>query len=126
MVDKSHEPAQGYLEIVPQRDATTLLPIINCHVARGTIVWSDQWPAYNRVSSMPNVNTHGTVNHSTEFVNSVTGVHTKNIESYWNCVKIKIKRMRVCHHEQLASYLDEYMYREKYGSTARELFDSII
>ena len=27
---------------------------------------------------------------------------------------------------QLASYLDEYMYREWYGQTARQWFDSII
>lgn len=72
------------MKIVPQQDATTLLvlPIINCHVAPGTIVWSDQWAAYNRVSSLPNINTHGTVNHSIEFVNSVTGVHKQNIELY--------------------------------------------
>ena len=82
-----------------------------------------EWAAYNRVS---NVSTHGTVNHSIKFVNSVTGVHTQNIESYWNRVKTKIKRMRGCHEHQLASYLDEYMYRERYGRTSREMFDSII
>ena len=126
MVDTSHDPALGYMQIVPQRDAMTLLPIIRNHVAPGTTVWSDQWRAYNRVSSIPNVNSHGTVNHSIEFVDQVTGVHTQNIESYWNRVKIKIKRMRGCHEEQLAGYLDEFMYRERYGRTARELFDNII
>ena len=126
MVDTSHDPALGYMQIVPQRDATTPLPIINSHVAPGTTVWSDQWAAYNRVSSLSNVSSHSTVNHSIEFVDSATAVRTQNIESYWNRVKIKIKRMRGCHQEQLASYLDEYMYRERYGRTARELFDNII
>ena len=126
MVDTSHDPALGYMQIVPQRDAATLLPIINSHVATGTTVWSDQWAAYNAVSGLSNVSAHSTVNHSIEFVNSVTGVHTQNIESYWNRVKTKIKRMRGCHDHQLASYLDEYMYRERYGRTSREMFDSII
>lgn len=126
MVDTSHQPALGYMEIVAQRDAATLLPIINAHVAPGTTVWSDQWAAYRRVSTLPNVNNHASVNHSIEFVDPVTGVHTQNIESYWNRVKIKIKRMRGCHKEQLASYLDEYMYRERYGKSARELFNHII
>ena len=36
MVDVSHQPALGYLEIVPQRDAATLLPIMH-GVLRGTI-----------------------------------------------------------------------------------------
>ena len=90
-------------------------------------MWSDQWAAYNQVSSLSNVSTHSTVNHSIEFVvNVATGVHTQNIESYWNRVKIKIKRMRGCHREQLASYLDEYMYRERYGRTVRDMFDNIL
>ena len=53
-----------------------------------------------------------TVNHSVEFV-SPTGVHTQNIESYWNRVKTKFKRMKGCHEHQLPSYLDEFMYRER-------------
>ena len=126
MVDTSHDPALGYMQVVPRRDAATLLPVINSHVAPGTTVWSDEWAVYNRLSTLPNVTSHGTVNHSIEFVDRVTGVHTQNIESYWNRVKIKIKRMRGCHEEQLASYLDEYMYRERYGRTSREMLDSII
>ena len=59
------------------------------------------------------------------FVNCITGVHTQNIESYWNSVKIKIKHMKGCHQEQLASYLDECIYRERYGHRAREVFDKI-
>ena len=124
MVDTSHDPALGYMHIVPRRDAATLLPIINSHVAPGTTVWSDEWAAYNRVSTLTNVTAHGTVNHSIEFVDAVTGVHTQNIESYWNRVKTKLKRMRGCHENQLSSYLDEYMYRERYGHTSREMFDS--
>ena len=121
----SHNPALGYMEIVHRRDAATLLPIINDHVAPGTSVWSDQWAAYNQVSSLSNVSTHSTVNRSIEFVNVATGAHKQNIESYWNSVKIKIKWMRGCHREQLASFLDEYMYRERYGRTIRDMFDNI-
>ena len=80
---------------MPRGDATTLLPIINRHIAPGTTVWSDQWAAYNSVASLSNVNRHTTVNHSIEFVNTVTGVHTQNIESYWNRVKVKLKRMKL-------------------------------
>ena len=125
MADTSVEPALGYVQIVPQRDATTLLPIIQQHVAPGTVVWSDEWAAYNHVASLPNVSNHDVINHSVEFV-SPSGVHTQNVESYWNSIKIKLKRMRRCHEHQLASYLDEYMYRERYGRTARQCFDSII
>ena len=104
------------MQIVPRRDAATLLPIIQQHVVNGTTVWSDEWAAYNNVATLPNVVNHDTVNHSVEFV-APSGVHTQNIESYWDRVKIKLKRMRSCHEHQLASYLDEFMYRERYGST---------
>ena len=103
MADTPVTPAVGYMQRVPQRDAATLLPIIQQHVANGSTVWSDEWAAYNRVAGLPNVSSHGVVNHSLEFVNRATGVHTQNIESYWNRVKIKLKRMRGCHEHQLAS-----------------------
>lgn len=56
MVDTTHVPAIGYMEIVDNRDAATLYSIIQAHTHPGTIIWSDQWAAYNRLStSVPNV-----------------------------------------------------------------------
>ena len=66
------------------------------HTHNGTIIWSDSWAAYNNIQQLPTVQNHDTVNHSLEFVDSQTGVHTNHIESYWNRVKIKLKRMRGC------------------------------
>ena len=76
MVDSSYTPALGYMRLDARRDAATLLPFIQNHVAPGTIVHSDQGSMYNRVGSLPGVASHGTVNHSIKFVNSTTGVHT--------------------------------------------------
>ena len=126
MVDVSHTPALGYMELVQQRDARTLLPIIQQHTAPGTVIHSDQWRSYNGVSQLPNVSSHSTVNHSVEFVDSVTGVHTQNIESYWNRVKMKLKRMKGCRAEEIPGYLDEFMWRERFGKTAREALDGIM
>ena len=126
MVDVSHAPALGYMEVVQDRQAATLLPIIQQHLQRGTVIHSDQWSSYSQVSTLPNnVQQHEMVNHSVEFV-SPTGIHTQNFKSFWNRVKTKIKGMKGCHKHQLASYLDEYMYRERYGKTSFECFDSII
>lgn len=126
LADSSHTPALGYMELVPDRSAATLLPIIQAHVAPGTIIHSDEWSAYQRVGSLPNVAAHETVNHSIEFVNSTTGTHTQSIESYWNRSKLKLKRMRGCHATELPSYLDEFMWRERHGTTAGAAFTSIM
>ena len=47
MADTSQQPALGYMQIVPNRTASTLLPIIQAHIAPGTTVHSDEWPAYS-------------------------------------------------------------------------------
>ena len=101
MVDTSTSPAVGYMEVVPQRNAATLLPIIQSNTQPGTVIHSDQWRAYNQVNTLPNVASHSTVNHSIEFVDPVTGTHTQNVESYWNRVKIRFKKMKGCHESQL-------------------------
>ena len=126
MADTSYSPALGFMQLVARRDAATLLPIIQNHIAPGTIIHSDQAAMYNRASTLPGVASHGTVNHSIEFVNSTTGVHTQNIESYWNRVKTKLKRMKGCHATELASYLDEFMWRERHGRSMRVAFDNIV
>ena len=122
MVDISHNPALGYMEIVPRRDAATLLPIIQANVLAGTTIHSDEWAAYNRVQSLPGIASHETVNHSLHFVDPVTGIHTQHI----NRVKIKMKKMKGCHAEHLPGYLDEFMWREQHGTSAGEAYNNII
>ena len=104
MVDTSHQPALGYMELVNTRDAGTLL-IIQTHTATGTTVHSDEWAAYNRVQQLSNVSAHHQVNHSLHLVDPATGVHTQHVERYWNRVKCKFKRMRGCHAHQLPRQL---------------------
>ena len=104
------------MEIVSTRDAATLLPIIQSHTAPGTIIDSDQWRAYNSVNTIPAVASHRIINHSLHFVDPATG----------NRVKTKLKRMKGCDGNQLPSYLDEFMWRERHGKTASEALRNII
>ena len=125
MVDTSHTPALGYMQVVPSRDAATLLPIIRSHVHPGTIIHSDEWAAYRRVSSIPSVSAHHTVNHSLHFVDPTCGVHT-HVESYWSRAKLKLKRMKGCHAHQISGYLDEFMWRERYRPDRQSAYDGIM
>ena len=114
------------MRVVARRDAATLLQIIRRFVRPGSIVWSDEWRAYSQVATLPNVASHSTINHSVTFIDPTTGTHTQNAESYWNRVKIKLKRMKGSHEHQLPSYLDEFIWRERHGNTTRAAFDNII
>ena len=68
MVDTSTRPAVGYMELVSDRTAATLMSNITAHVTPGTEIWSDQWAAYHNVGTIPGVTAHHTVNHSVQFV----------------------------------------------------------
>ena len=126
LVDTSKQPALGYMEIVPRRDAQTLLPIIRAHTAPGTTIHSDEWRAYSTVGQLPNVSNHSTINHSLHFVDPSTGVHTQHVESYWARVKWRFKSMKGVSSNQLPSYLDEFMWRERWGESKELAFRQIM
>jgi hypothetical protein len=85
IVDTTFTPARGYVELVDRRNAETLLPIISKVCRPHTIIHSDEWPAYKNIKDIGFE--HSQVNHSYTFVNRKNGVHTQNIESYWNKIK---------------------------------------
>ena len=92
-------------------------PIIRAHTAPGTIIHSDEWAAYSRISrDIPHL--------QLEFVNRTDGVPTQNIESYWNRVKKKFKTMKGVDSHQLPSYLDEFMWWVRYRTNSEQAFDS--
>ena len=98
-----------FMELVPQRDAVMLIPIIQHTIQADTRIWSDEWGAYNNLNQLGYI--HQTVNHSRHFVDPVTGVHTNNIESRWAACKATFKCRFGVPKDQLPSYLYEYIWR---------------
>jgi transposase-like protein len=75
---------------VEDRSIPTLLSIILNNVAEGSIIYTDMWKGYSTVEFEANGFQHDTVNHSENFVDPVTGVHTNTIEGTWNGIKMKV------------------------------------
>ncbi|KAG0424975.1 hypothetical protein DMUE_6063, partial [Dictyocoela muelleri] len=93
IVDTSTSPSIGYMRVVEDRSASTLLPIIQEICRTGTTIHSDMWAGYREIFEKTGF-AHATVNHRYNFVNPETGVHTQHAESYWNVKKGIIKTMK--------------------------------
>ena len=116
------------MEIVPDRTRTTLLPVIQANTLPNTVIHSDDYSTYRTAfGQLPNVARHRIVNHSLHFVDPVTNIHTQHIESYWNhpCKDQVQENARCGHSNQLPSYIDEFMWREQYGTDADSCLDNL-
>ena len=63
-----------------QRNAETLLPLIQNYIRPGTEIHSDSWGAYNYISRLPEGYIHQKVNHSENFIDPQSGAHTQTVE----------------------------------------------
>ena len=97
---------------VQARDAATLLPIIQSMILPGSIIHSDGWSAYNGIDQLPEGYTHFVVNHTTNFVDPLTGSHTQTIERMWREVKRIKRRYEGISRQDVTHHLAEYLWRE--------------
>lgn len=68
-----------FMETVQLRDAAVLLPLVQRYILPGMTIWSDQWAAYNDLAALGYP--HQTVNHSVQYVDPVTSIHTNHTQS---------------------------------------------
>jgi len=94
--------------VVPNRSAATLIPIIQRIVAEGSVIITDEWKSYNRLSSLGYI--HHTVNHSQNYVDPNTGYHTQGIERMWVEAKLWLKKARRPNH-LMQGHLDELTWK---------------
>lgn len=122
------ETGQGFLVLIPDKTAQTLLPLIEEHVAPGSTIHSDGLASYNNINTLPVIPPyqHLVVNHNRNFVDPQTGACTNNIECYWKNCKKKFKHMLGVHNTQLSSHLDEFMWRQIHGQCHQEALTNII
>ena len=109
-----------FLVEVPDRSEATLLRYIQNYVNPGSIIYSDLWKGYQNI--LPKLGLlHFTVNHSKEFVNLQTGVHTNTIEGSWSRIKQKISnRSRV--KETINLHLLEFIWRRNNANNVGQAF----
>ncbi|XP_036318971.1 uncharacterized protein LOC118733612 [Rhagoletis pomonella] len=109
--DGSDDP---WLEVCPEnvRSAEVLIPLIQKHVAEGTIICTDFWKAYDYLAD--NGYEHRKVNHSdpdNPFV-ADDATHTKRIESQWRVIKRFFNRDNYNNPHNFADKIVEYLWRK--------------
>ena len=110
-----------------RRDMTALHPIILRCVRPGTEVRSDDCASHRQMDrKVNNVSAQQVVVHRLNFVNPVTGVHTQEIESYWNSWKLGQKTRRGIRREDMLSYLDEQMWRQWRAGTPQQAMQNFL
>ena len=87
MVERTPE-RRVVLVKVENRTKLTLEKLLIEYVHDGSIIYSDCWKAYSRLSEI--FMDHKTVNHSLHFVDPNTNVHTNTIERTWFGVKQQV------------------------------------
>lgn len=92
--------------VISEADRDTLHGHIKSHVAKGTDVFSDGWPAYSGLDEY----THNVINHAETYVRG--NVHTNGIENFWALLKRTIGGTYVSVEPfHLFRYLDEQTFR---------------
>ena len=92
------------------RSRENLLPILQQWILPGTTIVSDKWTAYIELDMhLENCAQHYTVNHSTNFVDPITGQHTQGVESLWHHLKYTFPPYSVQPH-MLSLYLSKFVW----------------
>ena len=115
---------------VSDRTADTLIPLIQCHVAPGSTIYSDVWSAYCNLNALGY--RHFTVLHKYSFkkvyvkegTEEKVTVHTNQIEGAWKHAKLHFRKMAGTHGSQFEGHLAEIMWRSwNKGQLYEEFFN---
>ena len=102
---------QSLVVHVENRNAETLLPILHQYILPGTVVMTDGWRAYRRLSENGDLE-HHTINHSLNFVDpNYPSIHTQTVERMWRSLK-KVFPVGGRPTENLHLYISEFLYRQ--------------
>ena len=119
---------QGYLRLVDQRNADTLIPIIQQVARPGSVIHSDEWAAYNALRNFPHPQPyrHYTVNHQHHYVDPVTHCTTNHVEAHWSRTKKIVKQQNGMKRTVIPTYLDQQMWYDRYRMDVSSGFLNLI
>ena len=104
---------ETFFQIVTDRSAETLLPILIENIHPDSLVISDCWKSYANVSKY--FSEHKMANHSLHFVDpNDSKVHTNSIESQWRVLKRSVLPKNGTSKQLYSSYFSMYCVKRRY------------
>lgn len=112
--------------VTPDAKAATIFPIISERVLPETIVYTDDYPIYDKLSLHANRYEHRRIQHK-QNIYVMGDVHTQTIEGFWSLVK---NGLRGVYHsvskKYLQTYLDEYSFRYNRRDQGNLIFNAFL
>lgn len=110
--------------IIENVRTTTLRPLVNENVEKGSTVSTDQLPSYRLLSA--DGYAHGAVNHhKLEYVRGIH--HVNGVEGFWKLFKDSVRSTHIHISKKYANqYLGEFVFRSNYRGMQNAMFDLLI
>ena len=96
-----------YTQIIPDSSSETLLDIVQIKIKPDSIVYTDSFRAYNKLSLKGYK--HYRINHSVEFAQGKN--HINGIESFWGYCKMRLSKFYGLKKEEFLLHLKECEFR---------------
>lgn len=109
-----------YAQIIPNKKATTIIPIICSHVNEHSTIHTDEHRSYLTLSR--HSYEHRTVCHKYNFVDNLSGVHTQAVECFNNEIKYLIKMRKGIKTELRSDFISEFVWN---WNNKHNIIDSI-
>jgi len=111
-------------KVVPDVQATTLLPIINERVLQKSTVYTDKLPSYDKIPALGYK--HKRIHHASK-VYVMGDIHTNTIDGFWSLIKRGISGVNhAVSAKYLPNYLNEYAFRYNRRQQEQSMFESFL
>ncbi|KCZ74415.1 hypothetical protein H311_04620 [Anncaliia algerae PRA109] len=87
IVEVENNITRAFARMIENKKSETLIPIICEKVSSGSIIYTDEHKGYSKLGEYGFL--HKSVCHRYNFVNPINGVHTQQLESFHNEMKLK-------------------------------------
>ncbi len=112
--------------VTPDVKAQTIMPIIAERVLPESTVYTDDYPMYDKLATIPKGYVHRRIQHAQK-VYVMGDVHTNTIEGFWSLVKRGIGGVyHSVSKKYLQNYLDEYSFRYNRRVLDQPMFTSLL